>query len=57
MEVVTRVVLEAVDGRRLRFRAEAHDAADRICGGRHERFVVDRARFEAGLARKAGGGR
>lgn len=56
MEVVVRVHLEAVDGRRLRFSAEGHDAADRICAGHHERFVVDRARFEAGVARKAGGG-
>ena len=56
MEVVARVVLEEVEGRRLRFAAEAHDAADRICAGRHERFVVDRARFEAGVARKADGG-
>ena len=54
MEVVARVVLEAVDGRKLRFSAEAHDEADRICAGHHERFVVDRARFEAGVARKAG---
>jgi fluoroacetyl-CoA thioesterase len=54
MEVVARVVLQEVDGRRLRFTAEAHDAAERICGGRHDRFVVDRARFEAGVARKAG---
>ena len=53
MEVVARVRLEAVDGRRLRFSVEAHDAADRICAGHHERFVVDRARFEAGVARKA----
>jgi fluoroacetyl-CoA thioesterase len=56
MEVLARVVLEEVEGRRLRFAAEAHDAADRICAGRHERFVVDRARFEAGVARKADGG-
>ena len=53
MDVVARVVLEAVEGRRLRFSAEVDDAADRICAGRHERFVVDRARFEAGVARKA----
>jgi len=55
MEVVARVRLEAVDGRRLRFAAEARDAAERICAGHHERFVVDRARFEAAVARKATG--
>ena len=48
--------LERVEGRRLTFAAEAHDGVDRICAGRHERFVVDRARFEAGVAKKAAGG-
>ena len=55
MEVVARVRLEAVEGRRLTFSAEAHDPHDRICAGRHGRFVVDRARFDAGMARKAAG--
>ncbi|WP_217915557.1 thioesterase family protein [Miltoncostaea marina] len=54
MEVVARVRLEQVDGRALLFSAEAHDERDRICAGTHRRFVVDRARFEAGVARKAG---
>ena len=57
LEVVTRVRLERVEGRRLTFAAEAHDGVDRICAGRHERFVVDRARFEASVAKKAAGGR
>ena len=51
-----RVRLEEVDGRRLAFSARPTTARDRICAGRHERFVVDRARFEAGVARKAAGG-
>ena len=55
MEVVARVRLDEVEGRRLTFSAEARDAQDRICAGRHVRFVIDRARFDAGLARKAGG--
>jgi fluoroacetyl-CoA thioesterase len=55
MEVVARVRLEAVEGRKLTFSAEASDAQDRICAGRHGRFVVDRARFDAGMARKAAG--
>ena len=57
LEVVARVRLERVEGRRLTFAAEAHDGVDRICAGRHERFVVDRARFEASVAKKAAGGR
>jgi fluoroacetyl-CoA thioesterase len=56
LEVAVRVRLEEVDGRRLAFAAEADDARERICAGRHVRFVVDRARFEAGVARKAAGG-
>ena len=55
MEVVTRVRLEAVEGRRLTFSVEASDEQDRICAGRLGRFVVDRARFDAGMARKAAG--
>lgn len=56
LEVTARVRLEELDGRRLTFAAEAHDGHGRICAGRHQRFVVDRARFEAGLAKKASGG-
>ena len=55
MEVVARVRLEAMEGRRLTFSAEASDEQERICAGRHGRFVVDRARFDAGMARKAAG--
>jgi fluoroacetyl-CoA thioesterase len=53
MEVVARVRLEAVDGRRLTFSATAEDERERICQGTHQRFVIDRARFDAGVARKA----
>ena len=55
MEVVARVRLEGVEGRKLTFSAEVHDERDRVGAGRHERFVVDRARFDAGMARKAAG--
>lgn len=53
MEVVARVRLEAVDGRALTFSAEVDDPRDRICSGAHRRFVVDEARFLAGMERKA----
>ena len=56
LEVAVRVRLEEVDGRRLTFSAEADDGRERICAGRHVRFVVNRARFEAGVARKTAGG-
>lgn len=53
MEVVARVRLESVEGRRLAFSATVDDEIEPICAGRHERFVVDRARFDAGVAKKA----
>jgi fluoroacetyl-CoA thioesterase len=52
MEVVARVRLHAIEGRALTFTAEVDDARERICAGTHRRFVVDRARFDAGVARK-----
>jgi len=45
--VTANVELIAVDGRRLVFRVEAHDGVDRISQGTHERFVIDKARFDA----------
>ena len=54
MEVVARVRLERIEGRLLTFSAEAADAHETICSGTHQRFVVDRARFVAGVGRKAG---
>ena len=56
MEVVARVRLEEVAGRRLTFSAEVDDAVEPICAGTHGRFVVDRSRFEGGVSRKAAGG-
>jgi fluoroacetyl-CoA thioesterase len=55
LEVTVRVRLEEMEGRRLTFSAQADDGLDRICSGRHQRFVVDRARFEEGVARKRPG--
>lgn len=52
LEVVAKVELLEVDGRRLVFRVEAHDGVDIISRGRHERFVIDRARFDAMLEQK-----
>lgn len=42
--------LTAVDGRRLGFTLEAHDAQGRLLGkGTHVRYIVDRVRFLAKL--------
>jgi len=52
LAVTVRVELVEVDGRRLAFTVEAHDGVDRISRGRHERFIVDKERFEAKVAGK-----
>ena len=48
-------VLE-VAGRRVRFKVEAWDQADKVCEGTHERMLIDVERFHAKLARKSAGG-
>lgn len=52
LEVTATVELVEVDGRRLVFAVEAHDGIDLISRGRHERFVIDKARFDAKLGAK-----
>lgn len=47
MGVRARAELLEVDGRRLLFKVEAWDEAERIGEATHERFVVDRDRFVA----------
>jgi predicted thioesterase len=44
--------LVAVDGRRLTFKVEAHDAVDKCGEGVHERMIIDLARFEERLNKK-----
>lgn len=56
MTVTATVELVAVEGRKLVFQLEARDAVDVIARGRHERFVIDREKFDARLAAKAAGG-
>jgi fluoroacetyl-CoA thioesterase len=52
LEVTAKVELIAVEGRKLVFAVEAHDGVDLISRGRHERFVIDRERFDARLGTK-----
>jgi fluoroacetyl-CoA thioesterase len=54
LEVLVRVKLVRVEGRRLLFEVEAHDGVDLISRGRHERCVIDRRRFDPRVAQKAG---
>ena len=51
VEVTT--TLTAVEGRKLVFVVCAHDGVDKIGEGRHERHVIDAARFERKVADKA----
>ena len=50
VEVHARLV--GVEGRRLVFEIRAHDGVDLVSEGRHERHVIDAARFAERLARK-----
>jgi fluoroacetyl-CoA thioesterase len=52
MAVTATVELTAVEGRRLTFAVSAHDGVDLIARGTHERFVIDRARFDDKLQSK-----
>jgi predicted thioesterase len=52
MEVRFRAELVEVDRRRLRFKVEAWDQVEKIGEGEHERFIIDRARFDERLAEK-----
>ena len=52
LEVTATVELIEVEGRRLTFLVQAHDGVDLISQGRHERFVIDRERFDANVGKK-----
>ncbi len=54
LEVTATVELIAVDGRKLVFAVEAHDGVDLISRGRHERFVINKEKFDAKLGLKKG---
>jgi len=53
LHVTVKGELAEVDRRRLRFRVEAFDEAERIAEAEHERFIVDVERFERRVAEKA----
>ena len=52
LDVTAAVRLISREGRKLRFQVACHDGVDLICEGFHERFLIDRARFDAGLTQK-----
>jgi len=53
MEIMARVRLTGVEGRKLVFEVEARDGVDLISRGTHERFVIDAERFTRKVADKA----
>lgn len=54
LEVNATVELIAVEGKKLIFAVEAHDGIDLISKGRHERFVINKEKFDARVGAKAG---
>ena len=52
LEVTATVELIAVEGRKLTFAVEAHDGVDLISRGRHERYVINKEKFEIKLVEK-----
>lgn len=51
-EVTARVKLIEVEGRRLLFEVEAHDGVDLISKGKHERFIINKEKFDVKMKEK-----
>ena len=52
LEITATVELVAVEGKKLTFKVAAHDGVEVIARGRHERVIVNRAKFDARMAAK-----
>lgn len=55
LEVTATVELIAVEGRKLSFAVEAHDGVDLISKGQHERYVINKEKFNAKIGEKRKG--
>lgn len=55
LEITAIVELIKVDGRKLVFNVEAHDGVDLISRGQHERFVINKEKFDAKIGEKKKG--
>lgn len=51
-EVTAKVKLIKVDGRRLLFEVEAHDSVEMISKGKHERFIINKEKFNSKMKEK-----
>lgn len=52
MTVTAHVELIAIEGRKLIFKVEAHDGVDVISQGTHERFIINKEKFDAKVLAK-----
>ena len=52
LEITSTAELIEVDGKKLTFTVEAHDGVDLISKGTHERFVINKERFDAKVSAK-----
>jgi len=52
LEVTATVELIAVEGRKLIFSVQAHDGIDLISKGTHERFIINKLKFDAKVKNK-----
>ena len=52
LRVTANVELIAIEGRKLTFKVEARDEVELISAGTHQRFIIDREKFDAKLATK-----
>jgi fluoroacetyl-CoA thioesterase len=52
MQVRFRAEVLEVDRRRVRFKIEAWDEVEKIAEGEHERFIIDKAKFDERLENK-----
>lgn len=57
LTVTATATLVSVEGRKLTFAVEAHDGVDVISRGMHERFVIDKGKFDRKVAEKSDGAR
>lgn len=55
MEITVHIRCVEVDGQRIKWEIEARDEVEVIGQGTHERFCIDTDRFNARVAKKAGG--
>lgn len=51
--VTVKVKLEKVEGKKLTFQIVSHDDLDQISSGIHERFIINAAKFNASVDKKA----